>query len=62
MAGCDWAAVKGYYRLIDKPDDSAVSMVGILLPHRQRTVRRMKGQKIVLCVQDSTDLDYASLS
>ncbi len=62
VAGGDWAAVKGYYRLIDKPDDSAVNMASILLPHRRRTVRRMKGQKTVLCVQDSTDLDYASLS
>jgi hypothetical protein len=62
VAGGDWAAVKGYYRLIDKPDDSAVSMASILLPHRQRTMRRMKGQQTVLCVQDGTDLDYASLS
>jgi hypothetical protein len=62
VAGGDWAAVKGYYRFIDKPDYSAVSMASILLPHRRRTVRRMKGQKTVLCIQDGTDLDYASLS
>ena len=62
VAGGDWAAVKGYYRLIDKPDESAVSMTNILLPHRERTVRRMNGQKTVLCIQDGTDLNYSSLA
>jgi hypothetical protein len=61
VAEGDWPAVKGYYRLIDHPDESAVSMDHILLPHRQRTVRRMKGQKTVLCIQDGSDLDYSGL-
>ena len=61
-AGGEWATVKGYYRLIDKPDDSAVNMENILQPHRQRTIRRMQGQRTVLCVQDGTDLNYSSLS
>ena len=62
VAGGDWAAVKGYYRLIDKLEESAVTMSNILLPHRERTVRRMKGQRTVLCIQDGTDLDYTSLA
>ena len=62
VAAGDWPAVKGYYRLIDMPDESAVSMANILLPHRERTVRRMKGQKTVLCIQDGTDLNYSSLT
>ena len=62
VAGGDWPAVKGYYRLIDKPDESAVTMPNMLLPHRERTVRRIKGQKAVLCVQDGTDLNYSSLA
>lgn len=61
VAEGDWAAVKGYYRLIDQPDESAVTMDNILLPHRERTVRRMKAQKTVLCIQDGSDLNYSSL-
>ncbi len=37
-------------------------MSNILAPHRQRTVRRMMGQKTVLCVQDGCDLNYNNLS
>lgn len=61
-AGGDQAKVKGYYRMIDKPDDSAVTMENILLPHRNRTIQRMKDQEIVLCIQDGSDLNYSSLS
>lgn len=58
----DWPAVKAYYRLIDHPDEDAVSMGHILGPHRERTVQRMKGQRTVLCIQDGSDLDYTSLA
>ncbi len=61
VAKGDWAAVKAYYRMIDQPEESAVSMPSILAPHRRRTVRRMKGQKTVLCVQDGSDLNYTNL-
>jgi len=61
VAGGDWPKVKGYYRMIDKPDDSAVTMPNILLPHRERTIRRMKAQQIVLCIQDGSDLNYSNL-
>jgi hypothetical protein len=62
VAEGDWAAVKAYYRMIDQPEESAVSMPNILAPHRERTVRRMMGQKTVLCVQDGSDLNYSNLS
>jgi hypothetical protein len=62
VAQGDWAAVKGYYRLIDTPDESAVTMANILRPHRERTMRRMQGQKTVLCIQDGSDLDYNGLA
>jgi hypothetical protein len=62
VADGDWAAVKAYYRLIDHPDEDAVSMPHILQPHRERTVRRMKAQRTVLCIQDGSDLDYTSLA
>jgi hypothetical protein len=56
------AMVKGYYRMIDQPDDSAVTMEHILQPHREQTVRRMQAQETVLCIQDGTDLDYNGLA
>ena len=56
------AALKGYYRLIDKPDDSQVTMQAMLAPHRGRTLQRMKAQPTVLCIQDGTDLNYSGLA
>ena len=53
--------VKAYYRMIDQPEDSAVSLPTILATHRGCTVRRMMGQKVVLCVQDGSDLHYNNL-
>ncbi|MGV6802964.1 MAG: IS4 family transposase [Ruegeria sp.] len=57
----DQAATKGYYRMIEQPDTSAVTMSNILAPHRQRTARRMMGQKTVLCLQDGSELNYTNL-
>ncbi len=59
--GGDWPKVKAYYRLIDKPDDSAVTMSNILLPHREQTIRRMKAENTVLCIQDGSDLNFNKL-
>ena len=56
------AAVKGHYRLIDMPDDSAVTVPAMLAPHRQRTEQRMMAQPVVLCVQDGTALNYTGLA
>jgi len=60
VASANWAAVKGYYRLIDQGEDSAVTPANILAPHRLRTVRRMQAQDTVLCIQDGTDLNFAT--
>jgi hypothetical protein len=62
VAEGDWPAVKAYYRFIDHPDEEAVNMPHILQPHRERTVRRMKAQRTVLCIQDGSDLEYTSLA
>lgn len=62
VVDADWAAIKGYYRFIDQPDDSAATMENILLPHRKRTLRRMQAQETVLCIQDGTDLNFNALS
>ncbi|MEN8132758.1 MAG: IS4 family transposase [Pseudomonadota bacterium] len=58
----NWPLVKGYYRMIDKPDDCAITMDAILAPHRERTLQRMMVQQTVLCIQDGTDLSYNSLA
>ena len=58
----DRAKTKAYYRLIEAPDDSAINFTNILLPHREQTIRRMKGQSVVLCIQDGSDLNFNNLS
>jgi hypothetical protein len=58
----NWPLVKGYYRMIDQPDDSAITMNAMLAPHRERTLQRMLAQQTVLCIQDGTDLNYNSLA
>lgn len=61
VAKGDWPKVKAYYRMIDQPEDSEVTMSNILAPHRERTVRRMMGQRTVLCIQDGSELTYTNL-
>lgn len=58
VARGDRAAVKGYYRLIDQPEESAVTVENILAPHARRTRQRMQGQRTVLCIQDGSDLNF----
>ena len=52
------AVVKGHYRLIDQPADSAVTVEHILAPHRARTLQRMASESTVLCVHDGTSLSF----
>lgn len=52
------ALVKGHYRLIDQPADSAVTVDNLLAPHRERTLRRMQAHDTVLCIQDGTRLNF----
>ena len=56
----DAAAIDGFYRLIEHPEDSPVTVGAILAPHRERTLRRMRSQETVLCIQDGTDLNFAT--
>lgn len=55
------ADVQGYYRFIEHPDKDSVNMAGILRAHVERTVKRLRGHRRVLCPQDSTDLDFTQL-
>ena len=61
VAKGDWPATKGYYRLIDQPPESAVTMASILQPHQARTQQRMRAESRVLCIQDGTTLNYTGL-
>ena len=56
----DRAAVKSYYRLVDRPDESQVTPLNILAPHRTRTIARMRDQETVLFIQNRTDLNFAT--
>lgn len=56
------AAIKGHYRMIDKPDESAITPEAILAPHRQRTLARMREHETVLCIQDGCELNYSGLT
>ena len=59
-AGPDRAAMLGHYRMIEQPEDSAVTADNMLAVHRRRTLERMQSQQEVLCVQDGTDLNFAN--
>lgn len=52
-----WPETKAAYRLMDNP---AVEWREILEVHTTRTVERMAGQPVVLCLQDTTELDFTS--
>ena len=56
----DRGQVKGHYRFIDQPRKSAVTPENILAPHRARTLRRLQGERVALCLQDGTDLNFAA--
>lgn len=51
--------IVGFYRLIDAPVESAVTVPTILAPHRERSIQRMRGQQTVLAIQDGSDLNFS---
>ncbi len=57
QAAGSWARTKGAYRFFDHPQ---VSWEGILSGHKEATLERMRGEKVVLMIQDTTGLQYAS--
>ena len=58
-AGGDRYAAKGYYYFIDSPRES-VNAEAMLATHRKRTLQRMMSHRLVLVVQDTTDLNFSS--
>src|SRR5512144_3422332 len=57
VASGGWAETKAAYRLLDNP---ALEWRALLEVHTQRTRERMVGQPVVLCIQDSTELDFST--
>ncbi len=51
-----WPEVKAAYRFFDNDN---VSSDQILHPHYQASVRRIEKEEIILCVQDTTILNYS---
>lgn len=52
-----WAETQGAYRLLAH---ESVTWEQVLAPHWACSVERMRGHPVVLCVQDSTELDYTA--
>lgn len=55
------AQTAGYYRFVDRPAHTEVTMENILAPHRERTLGRIQGQRQVLCIHDTTGLNFDQL-
>ena len=55
----DRAAIKGFYAFVDSSREE-VSPEAILSAHRERTIRRMMGEKLVLVAQDTSDLSFST--
>jgi hypothetical protein len=52
----DWASTKGVYRLLSNP---RVSSEAILSAHVERTLARCAGEREVLCIGDTTDVNVS---
>ena len=52
-----WPETKAAYRLLDNP---ALDWREVLEVHTERTSERMREQPVVLCSQDTTELDFSS--
>jgi len=50
-----WGETMAAYRFFD---NASVDRQAILEPHWQQTEQRMAGQAVVLCLQDTTELDF----
>lgn len=53
------SAVRDHCRLIDQPEASQVTPENIVASQRRRTLERMPGQVVVLCLLDGTHLECA---
>jgi len=54
-----WKEAKAAYRMLDNEKLSAEL---IIKSHRKKSANRMKDQKIILAVQDTSELEYTTLN
>lgn len=52
-----WAEIQAAYRFFD---NEKVSADKLLSPHEDATIERMREHSVVLCIQDTSELDYTS--
>ena len=59
-ACADWGETQAAYRFFDQSSDGkqALGWEDILAPHMARTESRMRQHPVVLCLQDTTELDF----
>ena len=59
-ACADWGETQAAYRFFDQSNDDkrALNWEDILAPHMARTELRMRQHPVVLCLQDTTELDF----
>lgn len=56
LEACDnWTETHAAYRFLANDE---VTWDGILAPHWARTLERMAAHQVVLCIQDTTELDF----
>jgi len=58
----DTSAIRAYYQLLDPQDPNLIRPEDLVAVHRQRTIERMRGQEVVLCLIDETKINYSSLA
>lgn len=51
----NWQETKAAYRFLDNPEATPEK---VLAPHIQATLTRVASEKIVLCLQDTSDIDF----
>lgn len=56
----DWSETQAAYRFFEQSSDQkrALGWQDILAPHMERTEARMRQHPVVLCLQDTTELDF----
>ena len=56
----DWAETQAVYRFFDQasPEKRPMGWLDILDPHIAQTEARMRQHPVVLCLQDTTELDF----
>ncbi|MCW8188244.1 IS4/Tn5 family transposase DNA-binding protein, partial [Verminephrobacter eiseniae] len=56
----DWSETQGAYRFFDQTNNAKrpLKWETVLAPHIERTAARMRQHRVVLCLQDTTELDF----